>query len=91
MAQTPTTLEPATVNRLDELKLGVLKVVNDNNETSIVIDWSVYGITTVIAYGMIPLVAYTADDLFCSLSGYSVTYDWGAADMTSIEVWAIGT
>jgi len=72
------------------LKLGAINCAIGAAETSVAIDWSLKGITTVVAYGATPRDTYTNNVMFHDLSGTTVTYTWSAADIANIVVWALG-
>lgn len=95
MAQTQTVLgSPAATLQggipAGVLKVGCINVANGASETSIAIDWAVYGFSTVIIYGLTRRDTYTAGIDFSNLSGTTVTYTWTATDVANVLVWALG-
>jgi hypothetical protein len=72
------------------LKVGALNIANGAAETSIAVDWAVYGFSAVIAWGHIARDTFTNASQFANLSGTTVTYTWGAADIANALVWALG-
>lgn len=95
MAQTLTNLSGQADNAggppSGMLKVGSVNVVNGAGETSIAVDWSTYGIDTVICYGLMPKDTFTnTGGPHAALSGTTVTYNWIAADLAAVVVWALG-
>jgi hypothetical protein len=95
MAQTLTNLSGQIDNvggpPAGSLKLGSLNVVNGAGETSISVDWSTYGIDTVVCYGMTAKDTWTnTGGPHAALTGTTVVYNWIAADLAAAVVWALG-
>lgn len=97
MAQTTTVLgSPANTSQggfpPGVLKVGSLNIANGAAETSVTIDWAVYGFSVVIVYGFMPRDTHTANAVgwFANHTGTSVVYTWTAADIANVIVWALG-
>jgi hypothetical protein len=72
------------------LKVARIKVANGAGETSTVVDFSTYGITTVLAYGYHSEDTYTTTaPIFMTISGTTVTVTH-AGDVGAGVAWAIG-
>jgi hypothetical protein len=90
VAQTKTLLIPGGIGDFMRLKMVSINIANGAAETSIALDYSLYGLNSVLCYGHTIRDTYTNNVQFDNLSGTTVTHTWSAADVADVIVWAIG-
>ena len=99
MAQTLTTLRTASPVQYGgaagsgALRFVAVNVANGAGELSIAVDWSTYGLTSVVLWGFCPRDTHTDAGgavKFADLSGTTVTYNWAVNDVANVLVWAAG-